>query len=79
MLYWLTFRQVPLLSSFSWRGNWGTERMRVLLKVTQLGMGRAEIKPRQVVPESLLLTIILYSRNLPIVCPSDTWKMLGWR
>ena len=50
-----------------------------MLKVTQLGMGRAEIKPGQVVPESLLLTIILYTRNLPIVCPSDTWKMLGWR
>ena len=52
--------------------------MRVLLKVIQLGLGRAEIKPRQVVPESLLLTIILYARNLPIVCPSDTRKMLGW-
>ena len=77
MLSWLTFRQYDYYPHFPGEET-EAERVRVLLKVIQLGLGRAEIKPRQVVPESLLLTIILYARNLPIVCPSDTRKMLGW-
>ena len=48
-----------------------------MLKVTQLGMGRAEIKPRQVVPESLLLTIILYARISLLSVPLTHGRCLG--
>lgn len=48
-------KKVLLLSPFYRVGNWGTERLRNLVKVTELVSGQAGVKPRQ--PGSIPLVL----------------------